>query len=374
MKRDFTRRTQERLKVLLQEADENWFGWTDALGDFFLGIGEQRVIDHLDDIESYQRALFDQNNTSSQDLQRIFDAVYTIDDTYSAIFASHAKRLAAFHERLKTAGASMINLSAYTTTTARFTDKAVQIAYRFSLARYADFLQQHPEAINTIREIALYESMHPEYVEQTNTFLSALPLADEIEIKRLIYQQGEPTRTLCLRYLDQFTIANTGVRGTFNPNNDTLVFNLAQDKTNPRGYYYTFFHELGHAIDWYYGLEQGYSGFYSDTCTNNGKTLMETNYDDVRSGLTARAYFLVLDAAYASLSPVQRTTIATHVIDNYWFNPDLTVNQGTNVECFAECFGRVMIDDPQSTDGLNSIGTYLPGSKTFMDQMLEGMD
>ena len=46
---------------------------------------------------------------------------------------------------------------------------------------------------------------------------------------------------------------------------------------------------------------------------------------------------------------------------------------GTNVGCFAEYFGRVMVDGPQSTDGLNSISAYLPDSRAFMGQMLEGM-
>ena len=47
MKRDFTQATQDKLRALVQEADEKWFEWTDSLGDFFLGVGMSEVIGHF---------------------------------------------------------------------------------------------------------------------------------------------------------------------------------------------------------------------------------------------------------------------------------------------------------------------------------------
>jgi hypothetical protein len=441
MKRDFTQETQDKLKTLVQEADEKWFEWTDSLGDFFLGVGMSEVIGFFGGIEAHQRALFDQNNTSLEDLQRIFNAVYEVDATYGTLFANHTEQLRLLHERLNAAGAAMINLSMYTSATEGFTDQGIKKICDESLGRYAEYLAEHPDALDLVKEIARYESMHPDYIDQTNTFLSALPRGDELAIKRLIYQADEPQRTLCLRYLDKFSITDTGagVRGKFNPNNDTLVFDLENDRTGPRGSYYTFFHEVGHAIDWYYGKEQG-SSHYSGTFTINGKTLMDTNYDDVRANLTVTAQSLLANNAFASLTPDQRSAIAINVVNNlmaqnrnfgnltadeqalqdslvrkyetpfmkadnesasdiyggvtnrtvpgsrntwghndpitdqyYWFDQQGQPNQGTNVECFAEYFGRIMVDDPQSTDGLNSISTYLPNSRTFLDQMLGGM-
>jgi hypothetical protein len=58
---------------------------------------------------------------------------------------------------------------------------------------------------------------------------------------------------------------------------------------------------------------------------------------------------------------------------NYWFDQNLNPVRETNKECFAEYFGRVMTNDPEKTDGLNSMTALLPGSKAFLDQMLTGM-
>lgn len=96
MIRDFTSEAEEKLLSLVAEVeDEQWFGWTDALGDLCSDVGAWfgglDVKDYVDDMNKYHKKVIDKNDTSKEEIHKIFDAVYSADDGYKARFCSLAK-------------------------------------------------------------------------------------------------------------------------------------------------------------------------------------------------------------------------------------------------------------------------------------------
>ena len=182
---------------------------------------------------------------------------------------------------------------------------------------YGDHLSQYPDDLEKIIEILKYEEKNPEQVKTTNDFLSPLELKDIIEIKYIIYTAEEPYNRLCLRYMDKFKISDTENSGVFSSSENTLVFNVVEDRTNPRGKYYTFFHEVGHAVDYYSGLEKrnffeelfNRREFFSDDFQYNGKTLSEYNILDVRNNLRASMREILNGEDYAHLSDNEKKEI-----------------------------------------------------------------
>src|SRR5699024_8685955 len=72
-------------------------------------------------------------------------------------------------------------------------------------------------------------------------------------------------------------------------------FNIAEDREDSRGEYYTFFHEIGHAIDYYYGVDNrensldgikevfGNYSYFSDNFEVDGKSLNDHIYQDAEN-------------------------------------------------------------------------------------------
>lgn len=82
----------------------------------------------------------------------------------------------------------------------------------------------------------------------------------------------------------------------------SLVFDINEDCNNPRGQYYTFFHEMGHAIDYFYGKENGEGGYYSTTFTTNGKTLSDYNIIDVENNIKSNLEIMLQSKEFDNLS------------------------------------------------------------------------
>ena len=187
--------------------------------------------------------------------------------------------------------------------------------------------------------------------------------------------------------------------------------------------------EMGHAIDYFYGKENEYGGFFSSNYTDsNGMSLFYYNKQDVNNTVNNEIDALFQTAPYntwsAAVQQKARDVVVNNLInnnlnhsnltsdeqtlqrsvstsissslrgaeneaasdvyggisgnllrgnyghpDNYWVNTDGTINQTTEKECFAEYYGIIMTEDPRQTDGLNSINNHLPNSQDFMDQM-----
>jgi hypothetical protein len=108
--RDFTRATQERLLGLIRKAKQdtcpvtNWL-LDPAFADAAHSLG---IVGLLKDTNRYQESLLDMNNTSEQQLNKVFDDVYAIDAKYAKKFTEHAERLHAIHETIRRAGASVM--------------------------------------------------------------------------------------------------------------------------------------------------------------------------------------------------------------------------------------------------------------------------
>lgn len=245
--------------------------------------------------------------------------------------------------------------------------------------------------------------------------------------------QGEIYRTLALKYLDKFRIASTKSEGRFDPRWNNIKFNIEEDRNNPRGKYYTFFHEIGHAIDYYSGRESGMKGYYSDKFTIDEKTLNDHMYEDVENNIRMElekelklSDYENLDSGqqkeminnvtdnllnqnkyYSELSEEERKLQRTIRItynkklsgannecasdiyggvtnkeiegtynhgDNYWIDDSGKRIREPNCEGFAEYYGRIMTPDDEIRDaGLKSIEKFLPASKQYMDNMIESM-
>lgn len=298
--------------------------------------------------------------------------------------------------------------------------------------KYKDHLKKYPEDIDKLVTMVRYEMLHPEYVDTTDKFLSPLEFKDQLEIKYMIYTAESPYDILCLKYMDKFEIEDINKPGVFNSSKNTLIFNIKEDRMNSRGKYYTFFHEMGHAIDYYYAKENGIEGFFSDSFEYKGKTLTEYNYLDVGNNLSESMKEILEDSKYDELSVGEKQTIIKNVKDNllnqnklfndlsstekqiqkdliieyeakldgadhntvsditggvtnltvqgsyghsegYWFDANDNLVRNPNKECFAGYFGREIVGEPEHSAGLDSINHYLPNSSQSMQQMIEEM-
>lgn len=304
---------------------------------------------------------------------------------------------------------------------------------------YADYLQQYPEDKDKLIEILKYEESDNRYVDQTNDFLSPLEDKDQIEIKFLMYTSEEPYRTMSLKYLDEVTIANPEADGGAfyrSSDNSITMGSISEDRTNARGPYFTFFHELGHAIDYNHGVENGMDGFYSNHYTSNGNTLANYMRDDVSNRVQSEINLRLEDSKYDHLSSVEKQSIVNNITEEFIYdgpsNVSLTAEEETlygevqtqisnelqadehnnasdvyggvtvneivgkwghhdnsywidenseervnepNKEGFASYYAVYMLENSEFKDQqLDSVGEFLPNSKKHMDEMLNNME
>jgi len=103
-----------------------------------------------------------------------------------------------------------------------------------------------------------------ETLDALQAALAPLPAEDRIAILQIVMNAPEEYRALFFAVADQIHIGCMNSSGVFfapnvryNWNGEiveferaTIKFNLANDQENVRGAYFTFFHEVGHLIDW----------------------------------------------------------------------------------------------------------------------------
>lgn len=307
-----------------------------------------------------------------------------------------------------------------------------------AMQQYEEYLKENPADLDKIIAILKYEVvMSDADIQKVNTFLDPLETQDIIGIKSLAYSAEEPFRSLFIKYLDKFEITSTTESGVFFADQNSMRFNLENDRTNSCGAYYTFFHEVGHAIDYYYGLENGGAWYSSNYQNSDGLTLTDTIYNDVENNFRQVLDQLSQNPAYSHWSEAERNNAINSVVENllanntnslspeqtslqndlrreyrkslsgadnecpsdiygavtnntvigswghtnieadnstYWVNADGTTKRDPNKECFAEYYGRVMTQGETSEKGLNSIETYLPESKEYLEDMFANME
>lgn len=93
----------------------------------------------------------------------------------------------------------------------------------------------------------------------------------------------------------RINIADINAPGTFSRGTGEIRFNIESDRRNSRGPFYTFFHELGHMIDFYIGNDRNISGIanYGTMFSGERSQWAQEAYDagrrDVRNQLNSVA-------------------------------------------------------------------------------------
>jgi len=375
-----------------------------------------------------------------QKLQERLDHLYEFNTTSSTNY-DMAIQLA---ENITKGLAQLKGGNGFNSTTGTFSTKGMDLSWAANLTKihytrkakehYGNYLKKNPEDLQKVITILKYEETHPKYINQTNEFLTPLEEKDKIEIKYLMYTAEEPYRTLAVKYLDKFTIAETNESGVFDANVNTLTFDVSEDRNNERGQYYTFFHEVGHAIDYYYGIEHGFKGFYSDSYTFDGKSLANLMYEDAEANFRSELQSKMHSSKYDHLSSDEKKEMINNITDNllnqnkyfgaltqqekelqrtmmviyfeklkgpdnnsasdvyggitnktiegsysheddYWLDKNGKRIVEPNQEGFAQYYGRIITPDGEEKDaGIKSIEHFLPKSKQHMDKMFKSME
>src|SRR5690625_1050104 len=176
-----------------------------------------------------------------------------------------------------------------------------------------------------------YEENNPDRAKDTDEFLTPLEEQDVVEIKYLMYTAEEPYRSLAMDYLDQFEIASINESGVFRSSKDAVWFDIESDRDDSRGSYYTFFHEIGHAIDYYNGLEQGKGGNFSNGFKIDGLTLNDHIYHDAERNFKQVIKDELKSKSYDNMSDKQKNEMAQNVTENF-MNQDELHNKLSNEE------------------------------------------
>lgn len=195
----------------------------------------------------------------------------------------------------------------------------------------------HMDWINNLEEsqreaiVAEYEYEHPEDAQKVTEFLSPLEERDSKEIKYLMYTADEPYRTIAMEYVDRLEIVSTTESGVFYPSTNEMRFDVAKDRKNKRGQYFTFFHELGHAIDYNYGVEHGMDGYFSSVYKTGGKTLAGHMHADVKHRLQLELHEELMKKPYEKWSGFEKNIAIARVVDAFVYDGpkdiDLTEKQ-----------------------------------------------
>src|SRR5699024_1595136 len=116
--------------------------------------------------------------------------------------------------------------------------------------------------IEKLIKVIDYEENNPDRAKDTDEFLTPLEEQDVVEIKYLMYTAEEPYRSLAMDYLDRFEVVklkpkvrketDTDSNGVFRYSGDAICVEMSKLRKDDLRNYYTFFHEIAHAFDYYY--------------------------------------------------------------------------------------------------------------------------
>ena len=121
-------------------------------------------------------------------------------------------------------------------------------------------------------------------------------LLDKIEVLNIIYVAPSPFRCLLFAFADKINIVCIESNGLFRrvfENGEVvetrIYFNLERDRNNPRGPFFTLFHEIGHMIDFYFGQMVEAGGTFSRHHDQFGEDLFRAIRNDVENQLISVA-------------------------------------------------------------------------------------
>lgn len=272
MIRDFSKNAKDELYQQIDQVTPQgfWEGLTDCVGDWGYHLqswlGFLRVDRYLNNIKDYHRKILDKNDTSKEEIDKIFEEVAYIDHKY-------CKPLEFLRGELEDCGQ-------YTNTLARiiqpgnrmFTKElCANIKLQIQKSGIKQSLDDLEKDINAsgvnvnsmdkdkmLEYIVLYEMIYPEYAGKIDQLLQTddvLTKEDRTKMKYLAYTAEEPYKTVYFKYIDEYQLGSIGDKNVntcyYSPNNNKIFFT---DNINPfsgdnRGPYTTWFHESGHATD-----------------------------------------------------------------------------------------------------------------------------
>lgn len=298
-------------------------------------------------------------------------------------------------------------------------------------AQYGDFIEENPTMHANMYIIAEYERFHIDDTKKYNNFLDPLSDMDTVNIKILTYNADQLYRDLLFQYIDYFDIELQQEGASYFWGKEEAIFLTEGAFTDDN--YQTFFHEIGHAVDYYYSRENrlkvdmsmsyvGSNGVSLDQAAivdlenwsrESAREILEKDYSELTStqidtmvnnitdyimsggngslGLTeemvleemqytfsrsnrGRSGGLVSDVGSGISNFVLKGEFthinATDDEGTYWFYNDGKVRRQPSMEYFAEYFGYCMIKDEK---GLDSVESYFPGSKEVIDEMIAKM-
>lgn len=105
--RDFTRETKERMIEAAKEVESETF-WKISRWDCWYRLEEKtiglNVSRYADEVEVYYRKLLDLNNAGTEEIERIFSSVFSLDDTYVKKIEAENEKLREAERKLRAAG------------------------------------------------------------------------------------------------------------------------------------------------------------------------------------------------------------------------------------------------------------------------------
>lgn len=105
MKRDFSESAYQELLSLVKEVeDEKWCDFTDWLGDRWIDfegwIGQLDIRKYVDNVNSYHKKVIDKNNTSAEQIDKIFEAVNQQSENYKGRFVAQLTDLRMYRQTI----------------------------------------------------------------------------------------------------------------------------------------------------------------------------------------------------------------------------------------------------------------------------------
>lgn len=319
MIRDFSKGAKDELYQQIDQVTPQgfWESLADCVGDWGYHlqswVGLLRVDRYLNNIKDYHRKILDKNDTSKEEIDKIFEEIAYIDHKY-------CKPLEFLRGELKDCGQFTDTLARIIQPGNRMFTREMCVNLKFQIRNFGiekslDDLRKDINAsgvnVNSMDKdkmleyIVLYEMIYPEYAGKIDQLLQSddvLTKEDRAKIKYLAYTAEEPYKTVYFKYINEYQLGSIG-DGNINvsqyrPNSNKIYFTdgISSFSGDSRGPYTTWFHESGHATD---GNSASNGGYYCEEYKmyleyfGREVTLQEAIYadvyDDIRNVIQAYA-------------------------------------------------------------------------------------
>ena len=144
----------------------------------------------------------------------------------------------------------------------------------------------------------------------------------------------------------------------YRSDSNTISFDIEDDRTNVLGHYFTFFHELGHAIDYNYARENDLGTTFSGTYTSNGKTLAAHMYSDVEQRIIKQLDQELEKPAFKDLTERQKAEMIHNVTDVFIHEGPTDTTLSDTEETLYESIQMQISNDLRDDEHNNASDVY----------------